>query len=79
MEKIKVDKVIVSSNRVEVYYTIEGEINKYFNKDEKCFWVEYTEDISSAYNHSNTCGRVLLRRRRTRYKRSDFADCRPDA
>ena len=33
--KIKVDKVIVSSNRVEVYYTIEGEINKYFNK-EKC-------------------------------------------
>ena len=45
--KIKVDKVIVSSNRVEVYYTIEGEINKYFNKDEKCFWAEYMEDVSS--------------------------------
>lgn len=45
--RIIIDKVLVSSNRIEVYYTIKGEINKYFNQDEKCFWVEYTEDVSS--------------------------------
>ena len=45
--KIVVDKVKITSNRIEVIYTIEGEINKYFNQDEKCFWVEYTENISS--------------------------------
>ena len=46
-KKIIVDKVKVASNRIEVYYSIQGEIDKYFNLDEKCFWVEYTEDISS--------------------------------
>lgn len=46
-KKIIVDKVKVASNRIEVYYSIQGEIDKYFNQDEKCFWVEYTEDISS--------------------------------
>lgn len=46
-KKIIVDKVKVASNRIEVYYSIQGEINKYFNHEEKCFWVEYTEDISS--------------------------------
>ena len=45
-KKIIVDKVKVASNRIEVYYSIQGEIDKYFNQDEK-FWVEYTEDISS--------------------------------
>lgn len=45
--KIVVDKVKITSNRIEVIYTIEGEINKYFNHEEKCFWAEYTEDISS--------------------------------
>ena len=37
--KIVVDKVKITSNRIEVIYTIEGEINKYFNQDEKFFWV----------------------------------------
>lgn len=46
-KKIIVDKVKITSNRIEVNYTIEGEINKYFNHEEKCFWAEYTEDISS--------------------------------
>lgn len=46
-KKIIVDKVKVISNRLEVYYTVFGEIEKYFNKSEKCFWAEYTDDISS--------------------------------
>lgn len=46
-KKIIVDKVNVASNRIEVYYSIQGEIEKYFSRAEKCFWAEYTEDISS--------------------------------
>lgn len=45
--KIQIDSVNVTPHRIEVYYSVEGEIIKYFNLDEKCFWVEYTEDISS--------------------------------
>ena len=45
--RIIIEHVSVSLHRIEVYYTVQGEIEKYFNLNEKCFWVEYTEDISS--------------------------------
>lgn len=45
--KITVNRVSVVASRIEVYYTIEGEIERYFNPAEKCFWAEYTEDVSS--------------------------------
>lgn len=45
--KILIDRVNVTPHRIEVYYSVEGEIIKYFNLEEKCFWVEYTEDVSS--------------------------------
>ena len=45
--RIIIEHVSVSLHRIEVYYTVQGEIEKYFNLNEKCFWVEYTDDISS--------------------------------
>lgn len=46
-DKIQIKKVNITSHRIEVYYSVEGEITKYFNPYEKCFWVEYTENVSS--------------------------------
>ncbi len=41
MNKVKVDNIIVSENRVEVRFSTEGEIAKYFH-EEHVFWCEYS-------------------------------------
>lgn len=45
MSKIKVQSVVVSNNRLDVYYQVSNDLKKYFDGRETSFWVEYSENI----------------------------------
>ena len=45
--KILVTKVSTEGDRLEVSYTIEGEVSKYFKPNINTFWAEYNDNIES--------------------------------
>lgn len=49
MQKIILNKIVVNQNRVDYFFTIEGNLQKYFNRKNHMF-LEYNHDISEIPN-----------------------------